>query len=213
MSLLHKLEIDFVTGAMAHRRKYGGGKSQLIAKAVGVKTGLFPSVLDLTAGLGRDAFVLAGLGCQVTLVERNPDVFMALSDAYGRALDLAPERDPSLLQILKRMHLVHQNAFDYLASLEVLTHQVVYLDPMFPERKKSAAVKKEMVILQQLVGADEDAFELFDAALKRTPHRIVVKRPRHAPALSAWDPPLVFEGESSRFDVYPYKKLSAEFRS
>ncbi|WP_192844273.1 class I SAM-dependent methyltransferase, partial [Rodentibacter caecimuris] len=66
--------VDFVGGAMAHRRKFGGGRGEAVAKAVGIKGNELPTVIDATAGLGRDAFVLAAIGCQVRLVERHPVV-------------------------------------------------------------------------------------------------------------------------------------------
>lgn len=199
--------VDFISGAVAHRRKYGGGKGQMIAKAAGIKPGIYPSVLDLTAGLGKDAFVLATLGCAVTLVERNATVFSALQQGMAEAQAYAQENDPALAPILARMHLIQQDGFDYLKSHRPLLQQVIYLDPMFPERKKSAAVKKDMILLQQLVGDDLDSDELLLRCLDAGAHRVVVKRPRIAPCLGEKKPALVFEGKSSRFDVYPLQKL------
>ena len=82
---LGAIRVDFVTGASAHRRKFGGGKGQAIAKAVGLNKGATPHVLDATAGLGRDAFVLAALGCKVTMHERHPVVAALLYDGLQRA--------------------------------------------------------------------------------------------------------------------------------
>jgi len=200
--------VDFIAGAVAHRRKYGGGKGQMIAKAVGIKPGVYPSVLDLTAGLGKDAFVLATLGCTVTLVERNTTVFTALQKGMEEAQYYAQEQDPALAHILARMQLIEQDSLDYLKSHSPISQQVIYLDPMFPERKKSAAVKKDMILLQQLVGDDPDSNELFLQAMKAAAHRVVVKRPRIAPCLADQKPTLIFEGNSSRFDVYPLQTLA-----
>lgn len=202
------LQVDFVSGAQAHRRKYGGGKSQLIAKAVGIKPKIFPSVLDLTAGLGKDAFVLASLGCSVTLVERNPVVFQALQEGITRAIEYAQRQDPDLLRIMERMTLVHSDSRSYLNDSNTIRAQVIYLDPMFPERKKSAAVKKDMVLLQEIVGADDDSELLFQQALRADVCRVVVKRPKLAPPLGNIKVPLVFQGQSSRFDVYPKRAIS-----
>lgn len=201
------LHVDFIAGAVAHRRKYGGGKGQMIAKAVGIKPGIYPSVVDLTAGLGKDAFVLATLGCSVTLVERNATVFSALQKGMEEAQFYAQQEDPVLTEILARMQLIHQDAFDYLKSQSPISQQVIYLDPMFPERKKSAAVKKDMILLQQLVGDDLDSNKLLLCSLEAGVRRVVVKRPRIAPWLAEQKPSLVFEGNSSRFDVYPLHKL------
>lgn len=199
--------IDFIAGAVAHRRKFGGGKSQMLAKAAGIKDKLRPSVLDLTAGLGKDAFVLACLGCEVTLVERHSEVFDALTEALDRATSHARMEDAELLAILRRMQVFQGEALEYLRAHQPLSQQVIYLDPMFPERKKSAAVKKEMVLLQELVGDDPDADQLLEASLLSGARRVVVKRPRLAPCLAGRQPSLVFEGKSSRFDVYPLLKL------
>lgn len=202
------LQVDFISGAQAHRRKYGGGKSQLIAKAVGIKAKIFPSVLDLTAGLGKDAFVLASLGCSVTLVERNPAVFKALQEGIARAVDHAQREDVDLLRIMERMTLVNSDSLNYLNDSKNIREQVIYLDPMFPERKKSAAVKKDMVMLQEIVGADDDSDLLFERAFAADVCRIVVKRPKLAPPLGNIKVPLVFQGQSSRFDVYPKRAIN-----
>jgi 16S rRNA (guanine1516-N2)-methyltransferase len=202
------LSVDFVSGAQAHRRKYGGGKSQLIAKAAGIKPGIFPSILDLTAGLGKDAFVLASLGCQVTLLERNPVVFQALHEGMQRAYEHGQKEDADLLVILARMRLLNCDGLDFLNNATNITQQVIYLDPMFPERKKSAAVKKDMVLLQKIVGPDDDNNSLFQRAFSTDVCRIVVKRPKLAPSLGDIKPALVFQGQSSRFDVYPKKTIT-----
>ncbi len=79
------VRVDFVEGAAAHRRVFGGGSGQMIAKAVGIAQGVRPRVLDATAGLGKDAFVLASLGCQMQLIERQPLVAALLEDGLARA--------------------------------------------------------------------------------------------------------------------------------
>lgn len=89
------------------------------------------------------------------------------------------------------------------------TFQVVYLDPMFPHNDKSALVKKEMRAFRPVVGDDLDADQLLDAALAIAENRVVVKRPRKAPFLADRKPSLQFQGKSSRYDIYPLKKLEA----
>ncbi|MBZ4777536.1 class I SAM-dependent methyltransferase, partial [Salmonella enterica subsp. enterica serovar Typhimurium] len=76
--------VDFVGGAMAHRRKFGGGRGEAVAKAVGIEGDYLPDVVDATAGLGRDAFVLASVGCRVRMLERNPVVAALLDDGLTR---------------------------------------------------------------------------------------------------------------------------------
>nr|WP_126168747.1 class I SAM-dependent methyltransferase [Shewanella khirikhana] len=191
------ISVDFVSGAVAHRRKFGGGRSQAIAKAVGLKAGANPSVVDGTAGLGRDAFVLASLGCNVLLIERHPVVAALLEDGLRRAY-LDAEIGPWMAQ---RMQLVHGSSLD---ALDNLQHQpdVVYLDPMYPHRDKSALVKKEMRVFQSLVGADTDADGLLQPALKLAQKRVVVKRPDYAEDLDGIKPSTRIETKKNRFDVY-----------
>jgi 16S rRNA (guanine1516-N2)-methyltransferase len=186
-----------------YRRQKGGGRSERIARAVGLKAGKLPTVVDATAGLGVDAFVLASLGCEVTLLERVPAVSVLLRDGLARSHAYAAAQDEKLEGILGRMRLQHVEATTYLESLEEVDRpDVVYLDPMFPERKKSAAVKKEMQIFHKLVGPDEDAGRLFNMALTRAAQRVVVKRPRVAPSLPGPRPSHVLEGKRNRYDVY-----------
>lgn len=196
------VRVDFVEGAVAHRRLFGGGAGQMIAKAVGIQTGVRPQVLDATAGLGRDAFVLAELGCCVTLIERQPLIAALLENGLQRAL-----ADCEVAPIVTRMHLLCGNAITLMTTWEDEPPQVIYLDPMFPHRDKSALVKKEMRLFRPLAGNDDDAPALLAAALKLATHRVVVKRPRKAPAIAGEKPGYVLEGKSSRFDIYPKKAL------
>ena len=167
------IRVDFVGGAVAHRRLFGGGMGQMIAKAVGIRPGVRPAVVDATAGLGRDAFVLARLGCALTLIERQPLIAALLEDGLARALD-----DPDVGSTVAQMPLLHGNAIDLLRVWAGEPPQVIYLDPMFPHRDKSAQVKKEMRLFRPLAGADDDAPELLAAALALATHRVVVKRSR-----------------------------------
>ncbi len=200
--------VEFTGGAVDHRRKFGGGKGQMIAKAVGIKTGCYPHVLDATAGLGKDSFVLASLGCRVTMLERSPVVQALLDDGLERAHTFATNEDPELLSILRRMRLVKQDSHQYLSSLDAAQFpDVIYLDPMFPERQKSADVKKEMAAFHSVVGKDEDADSILPLALTRVNYRVVVKRPRKASFLNSQAPSYQLEGKSSRFDIYTVKKL------
>ncbi|WP_087113023.1 class I SAM-dependent methyltransferase [Parendozoicomonas haliclonae] len=197
--------VDFVGGAVGHRRKYGGGKSQSIVKAVGIADASRPlSVLDATAGLGRDAFVLATMGSTVTMVERSPIVRALLADGLQRA---ASDEDAG--SIVARMNLLSGHAPELMQGMigEGRKFDVVYLDPMFPHRDKAAAVKKEMVLFQTLLGPDLDADDLLSPALALAEHRVVVKRPKRAPDLAEQEPGYRLEGKSGRFDIYPLKRF------
>ncbi len=104
-------------------------------------------MVDATAGLGRDAFVLAALGCQVQMLERNPVVAALLDDGLRRGY-LDAEIGPWLRE---RLTLLHASSLTALVAIEPRP-EVVYLDPMYPHRQKSALVKKEMRVFQSLVG-------------------------------------------------------------
>ena len=194
------IHVDFVSGALEHRRKYGGGRGQTIAKAIGMKPGVAPpGIIDATAGLGKDAFVFACLGCPVTLIERSPIVASLVQDAIERATD-----DEHFKQFLSRgFKLIQGNAVDYFKQLtEGNRPDVIYLDPMYPERKKSALVKKNMQILQKLLGHDEDTQQLLEAALLCARKRVVVKRPKGAECISSIKPDVNYESKKTRYDVY-----------
>ncbi|MCL1067346.1 class I SAM-dependent methyltransferase [Shewanella olleyana] len=198
---LDGIEVDFVSGAVAHRRKFGGGRGQTIAKAVGLKQGISPTVVDGTAGLGRDAFVLASLGCKVIMVERHPVVAALLEDGLRRAYEDAEIGE----WMRERMSLFHGSSIEALADAAAQSGDeidVVYLDPMYPHREKSALVKKEMRVFQTLVGADLDADGLLKPAQALATKRVVVKRPDYAEDLDGVKPSMVLAQKKNRFDVY-----------
>ncbi|MDU8358997.1 MULTISPECIES: class I SAM-dependent methyltransferase [Pseudomonas] len=198
------VRVDFVEGAVAHRRLFGGGSGQMIAKAVGIQPGVRPSVLDATAGLGKDAFVLASLGCQMSLIERQPIIAALLEDGLSRG-----RQDREVGSIISQMRLLTGNSIELIRGWESEPPQVIYLDPMFPHREKTALVKKEMRLFRPLVGDDMDAPALLEAALALATHRVVVKRPRKAPCIEGPKPSYALDGKSSRYDIYPKKALKS----
>ncbi len=221
LALFHKesgpVFIDFVSGKKAHRRHFGGGKGQPLVRAMGkLKEGV-PTILDATAGMGGDSFVLASQGFKVQMVERSVAIAALLEDGLKRALDslqiLSDEAsDPELLGIIMNISLVQADSADYLLSQEPVV-DVIYMDPMYPEKKKSAATKKEMKALQNLVGPDRDSENLLQAALQTASYRVVVKRPKNAPIIQLKNPLLKPSAEISspntRYDIYSIKALKA----
>ncbi len=197
--LKSELRIDFTSAANEHRRLHGGGRGQPIARAIGLKTyGLPITVIDATAGLGQDAFVLACLGCHITLIERSTVIAKLLQDALQRAAEIT-----DLKPIIDLMHIINADAKKILNSLPPAAFpDVVYLDPMFPLRNKSALVKQEMRILKDIVGDDPDADELLNIARQTALRRVVVKRPRIAPYLNNITPHASQIGKANRFDIY-----------
>lgn len=195
--------VDFVKGTNEHRRTMGGG--ELIVKAVGGDKKNRPKVLDVTAGLGRDSFVLANAGYSVIALERSPIVFELIRDGLQRASVHASD---DIQSIVNRMQLKPMDAFDYL-SHQARYHppDVIFIDPMFPESKKSALVKKDMRAFHRVVGGDQDSDELLVAALDVAIHRVVVKRPKKAVFLAGKKPNLSIDGKAIRFDVYTKKRF------
>lgn len=192
------IAIDFVSGKNAHRRQFGGGRGQPIARAIGLIKGQNPSVIDATAGFGRDAFVLASLGCQVTLLEQNPLLVALLQDAHQRALS-----DQDVTPIVSRMQIHSADAIDFLSALDPDQRpDVIYLDPMYPNRDKSALVKKDMQLLHQLVGADTRSTELLQIALHTAGKRVVIKRPKKAAFVADHQPTTSISSKNTRYDIY-----------
>jgi len=189
--------IDFLSGKTAYRRKYGHAGGEAISKAVGIKKGHRPNVVDATAGLGRDAFVLTILGCRVHMIERSEVIAKLLGDGLHRA-----EQDEKIGALIKdKLSLTCGDSRQELGSIP-FEPEVIYLDPMFPHKEKSALVKKEMRMLQEVVGQDEDADELLKAALTIATTRVVVKRPTYADFLAEIKPNTSIKTKKHRFDIY-----------
>lgn len=198
--------VDFNSAALNYRKQHGGGRNEALAKAIGIKGKDALSVIDCTAGMGNDSFVMASVGAHVTMLERSPVIAALLEDALKRIDDI-PE-------LSERLSLVKTDATDYLVSKgeskgkkndAKCLADVIYLDPMFPHKKKSALVKKEMRAFQQLLGADMDSARLLEAALNYAGKRVVVKRPGYAEPIqlkSGRRPNTAIESKKHRFDVY-----------
>ncbi|HHJ35783.1 MAG TPA: 16S rRNA methyltransferase [Gammaproteobacteria bacterium] len=200
------ISIDFLKGSLAHRHRFGGGRGQAIAKAVGLKSAITPTVLDTTAGLAGDAFVLATLGCPITLIERSPILFCLLENALERAT-LNETFQPITRQ---GFHIMQCDANDYIKEQRVKKQtapDVIYIDPMYPDRKKSALVKKDMQILQRLHGKDDNTDELLDNALSFAKKRVVVKRPAYAGPLNDRKPDTSIKSKKTRYDIYTIEKM------
>lgn len=191
------VSVDFASDALRYRQQQVSIKKEAIAKAVGLKGDAQSHVLDGTAGLGRDAFILACLGARVTLFERSPVVAALLENGLARAAST-----PELSWINDHMSLHAGQSAELMSVTSDKDFDAVYLDPMFPHKKKSALVKKEMRLFQQLLGPDEDADSLLEPALAIAKHRVVVKRPDYAPFMADKTPSMQIKSKKHRFDVY-----------
>ncbi len=188
------------------RLKRASIKSEMIARACQLSEQ--PSLIDATAGLGHDSLLMARLGAQVTLVERHPILFVLLQEAKRQAAV-----DAFLQPIVERIELVFADSAGYLVEQAIQKHyvDVVYLDPMFPQRdqnqkaaKKQAQVKKQMQLLHLLL-PEEGEMDLGDHLLdlaRQVAKRVVVKRPRLAVFLADTPPDHQWQGDACRFDAY-----------
>ncbi|MCF6298989.1 MAG: class I SAM-dependent methyltransferase [Thiomicrorhabdus sp.] len=209
--------IDFIQGKKAHRRQFGGGKGQPLVRAMGKIKNRLPHIIDATAGMGGDSFVLASLGFEVLMLERSRAVSALLEDALQRGKKSAEVDDPNaeLLATLNRLQVIHANSAGFLQNKndQKPTIEVVYMDPMYPEKKKKAATKKEMKALQILVGPDKDSATLLQAALQTAHYRVVVKRPKGASIITLDNPKLIpsthISSPNTRYDIYSIKALKS----
>lgn len=195
------VHIDFSNHQLSHRLGQLRGRNELLAKAIGFRAERPVSVFDTTAGTGTESILLAALGCDVTLFERHPDVAAALKAAIQ-----AGQQSETLAPILKGMQLHMGCAIAYMQAHPDTRPDIIYCDPMFYPREKSAASKKEITALQTLVGHDVDDEALVALALERAQKRVVVKRAKKAPHLVK-APTFSLKARSHRFDVYALSRL------
>ncbi|MCI5149568.1 MAG: hypothetical protein D3916_09310 [Candidatus Electrothrix sp. MAN1_4] len=196
------VQVDFTAGRVAFRRKQQ--KKELLLRAVEGKGSASLNIIDATGGLGRDSFLLAAGGHNMHIFERQPVVAALLANGLERAAF-----HPETAEICTRIRLTVGDAVPALEALqkngadrggEVV--DVVYLDPMFPERRKSALVKKELQMLQLLAESNPAQEQLLETALQVASQRVVVKRPLKAAFLTEHAPSHSLTGKTVRFDVY-----------
>ena len=187
--------VDFLSPQLTYRRK--SHQPEFLKKALGSLKPKASLIVDATAGFGEDAFMLASKGYQVIMVERSPILAELIKDGLAR-MHLASSTP---LDVPLEFH--HADARVYLPELAKTTNiDAVYLDPMFPERKKSALSGKKMEILRDLIGQNPDADALLDISREVAKNRVIVKRPRYAPPLGNKQPTFSIQGRAARFDVY-----------
>ncbi len=201
------VSVDFCDSRLTFRLAQALSR-EAVVKAVGgcvpktLLTESAPRLIDATAGLGQDAFILAAAGWEVTMLEQSPVIHALLEDGLQRAriAASAPQHQRFLQKILPRLHLLAPG--DSLAVLPTLPRaSVIYLDPMFPAREKAARVKKNRFLLQYLHGDQGAGDGLLPLALSLAA-KVVVKRPRLARPLEELQPAASLTGKTSRFDIY-----------
>ena len=167
------LKCSFIEGPILHRLKYGKGRGQNLAKAVGMKFNKNRNIIDATAGLGYDSFILASLGAKVTLIERSQKMYELLQNGIDEGISFGGEIE----KIINRMELLFGDSKDILPKL---TPEVIMIDTMYKDRKKTALVKNNMRLVRDIVGPDPDYIELLEVALNCATNRVVLKQPRYA---------------------------------
>ena len=167
------LKCSFIEGPILHRLKYGKGRGQNLAKAVGMKFNKNRNIIDATAGLGYDSFILASLGAKVTLIERSQKMHELLQNGINEGISFGGKIE----KIINRMELLFGDSKDILPKL---TPEVIMIDTMYKERKKTALVKNNMRLVREIVGPDTDYIELLEVALNCAKNRVVLKQPRYA---------------------------------
>ena len=167
------LKCSFIEGPILHRLKYGKGRGQNLARAVGMKSNKNRNIIDATAGLGYDAFILASLGAKVTLIERSEKMHEILQNGINEGVSFGGE----IKKIINRMDLLFGDSKDILPKL---SPEVIMIDTMYKDRKKTALVKNNMRLVREIVGPDSDYVELLKVALSCAKNRVVMKQPRYA---------------------------------
>ncbi len=167
------LKCSFIEGPILHRLKYGKGRGQNLAKAVGMKFNKNRNIIDATAGLGYDSFILASLGAKVTLIERSQKIHELLQNGIDEGISFGGEIE----KIINRMELLFGDSKNILPKL---TPEVIMIDTMYKDRKKTALVKNNMRLVREIVGPDSDYIELLKVALNCAKNRVVLKQPRYA---------------------------------
>lgn len=189
---------DFAGGWRALRGRAASRHSELLVRSVCGSRGQYQTVVDATAGLGRDAYILACAGLHVRMVERSPIVAALLTDGLRRA-----GASPAATPAAARLRLTVADALAVFAELSVASRpDVIYLDPMHPPRRKTALGSGALRLLRRVVGNDVDAPALLRAALICARHRVVVKRPRLTAPIAGPAPSAQRTGRTTRFDIY-----------
>ncbi|NVK30919.1 MAG: class I SAM-dependent methyltransferase [Gammaproteobacteria bacterium] len=186
------LQLSFTDGRIGHRTQQAKFQSEPVLKAMKLKPNNQAMVIDATAGLGRDGFLMASTGATVIMYEENPILAMFLTEGLARAAADAAD-------VTERITVHCANA---IKALPTLTADTIYLDPMYPSRKKSAAVKRDMQVLHTLLPPPGDADDLLESARQASVKRIVVKRPKTAPVIFTDGLVGQQKAGATRFDLY-----------
>lgn len=182
---------------MLPRLKQANLEREMLVKAARIKGRQNLRIIDATAGFGEDSILLAAAGHDVTMFEYNPVIYELLKDAIERASE-----DERLKTIVSRMHLINGDSAEAMKRAKEKGEEfdAILLDPMFPERQKSASVKKKFQLLHKLEAPCSAEEELLEAALGLKPKKVIVKRPGKGEFLAGRKPDYSLEGKAIRYD-------------
>jgi hypothetical protein len=175
--------------------KRASQKNQGLLKACSNKKNNIRNITDLTAGWGKDSYLLAHQGRNVQMLEHNPLIFHCLNYLLKSA------REESNFPEFQQMSLLLGDSSSYLQQEDINQVDCFYLDPMFPAHKSSAKPGKDLQLLQ-CITQNQSIEQTFQLALKKGVQRVVVKRPLHAPFLDELKPDISYREKTIRFDVY-----------
>lgn len=192
---------DFTS--MLRRVTSGRLQHEMLVKIAKTKSE-HPLAVDAAAGMGEDAFLLAAAGYRVRLFEQDPVIAALLKDALRRA-----QLHPQLQEIISRMELTEGNSIELMPQLTEQP-EIVYLDPMFPPRRKSGLIHKKLQLIQKLEQPCPNEEELLSAAIALRPKKVVIKRPLKGEFLAGTKPSYSVKGKAIRYDVIVLPEVKKE---
>ncbi|KAN0014744.1 hypothetical protein ACTFIU_001062 [Dictyostelium citrinum] len=208
--MVDEVLLDYTEGSIAYRTKFGKNARSPIIRAICPSKNVYPdTVLDVTGGLGKDAWVIASFGPKVTIVERNPVLIYLMENALSKALS-----NPNTAEIAKRITLVHKDSIEYLVEnlknpQEDKVPQVIFMDPMYqPKKTEKSLSKKDIRAIRKLVGGDRDSTTLFALSRRFASNRVVWKRPR---GTLPFNPDIEFKSSDTCFYVYLKNKTTLNY--
>ncbi len=159
-----------------------------------------PTAIDATAGMGTDSIIFAACGYDVTMFEQNPVIAALLKDAMQRA-----RKHPELSEIVSRMTLIEGDSIELMPKIP-FSPDIIYLDPMFPERRKSGLINKKLQLIQKLEHPCYEGEALLNAAISLNPEKIIIKRPLKGENLAGKTPSYTIKGKAIRYDCLAFPK-------
>lgn len=192
--------VDFLDPAL---KKYLGhmSKKNIFGKALALKHDP-TQLIDLTAGFGKDSFVVSKFFSKVIWVERNPIVYFLLQDGLKRLLIEYPN-------LTDKFELVLSESSDFLKTLkdknsnliekQSLQESVIYFDFMFTDKKSKS--NKDMIFLKHITAFD-NPINIEDYLVESTqaqPLRTVLKAKSYSGVLK---PEQIYDGQQVKYFVF-----------